>query len=157
MTIDVRTHSEEETMALGRYLGGMLRDGSVFALHGDLGAGKTHFVQGIAEGMGITSVVASPTFTIMNYYENTIPLQHFDFYRLEAEEELDDLGFDDYVQSGVTVIEWAEKFPDRIPPLAAVISIVKEGLQDRLFRFDFPEGGQWKEEEKEVKKYALSH
>lgn len=106
--------------------------------------------------MGIDDVVVSPTFTILNYYENTIPLQHFDFYRLEEEYELDDLGFDDYLESGVTVIEWSEKFPDRLPDDAAVVTIEKTSPTDRLFHFDF-HGSRWQAVENEVKKYALSH
>ena len=120
--------------------------------------GQIHggLVQGIAQGMGIDDVVVSPTFTILNYYENTIPLQHFDFYRLEEEYELDDLGFDDYLESGVTVIEWSEKFPDRLPDDAAVVTIEKTSPTDRLFHFDF-HGSRWQAVENEVKKYALSH
>lgn len=139
MSIDIKTHSEAETIALGAFLGPLLTDGSVLALRGDLGAGKTHFVQGIAKGMGIDDVVVSPTFTLLNYYENKIPLQHFDFYRLEEEYELDDLGFEDYIDSGVTVIEWSEKFPDRLPDDAAVVTIEKMSPTERLFHFDFPE------------------
>ena len=110
----------------------------------------------LLKGMGIDDVVVSPTFTILNYYENTIPLQHFDFYRLEEEYELDDLGFDDYLESGVTVIEWSEKFPDRLPDDAAIVTIEKTSPTDRLFHFDF-RGSRWKAVENEVKKYALSH
>ena len=77
--MDVTTHGEAETIALGEALGPVLKAGDVFALQGDLGAGKTHFVQGIAKGMGITDTVVSPTFTILNYYEHALPLQHFDF------------------------------------------------------------------------------
>ena len=141
MTFDVATHSEAGTIALGKALGPVLSDGDVLALRGDLGAGD---------------VVVSPTFTILNYYENTIPLQHFDFYRLEEEYELDDLGFDDYLESGVTVIEWSEKFPDRLPDDAAIVTIEKTSPTDRLFHFDF-RGSRWKAVENEVKKYALSH
>ncbi len=156
MSIDIKTHSEAETIALGAFLGPLLTDGSVLALRGDLGAGKTHFVQGIAKGMGIDDVVVSPTFTLLNYYENTIPLQHFDFYRLEEEYELDDLGFEDYLDSGVTVIEWSEKFPDRLPDDAATVTIEKMSPTERLFHFDFS-GSHWQSIENEVQNYALSH
>jgi tRNA threonylcarbamoyladenosine biosynthesis protein TsaE len=154
--MDVTTCSEKETIALGAALGRVLADGDVLALQGDLGAGKTHFVQGIAKGMGIHANVVSPTFTILNYYENDIPLQHFDFYRLEEEYELDDLGYDDYITSGVTVIEWSEKFPDRLPDDAAIIKIEKTGLTDRMFHMTFT-GDRWKNVEKEVKNYVASH
>lgn len=154
--IDVATHGEEETIALGAALGNVLGDGDVLALRGDLGAGKTHFVQGIAKGMGIDGPIVSPTFTILNYYEHAIPLQHFDFYRLEDDYELDDLGFDEYLEQGVTVIEWSEKFPDRIPDDAATVTIEKTGLADRVFHFDFPDS-KWQDVEKEVQQYAASH
>ena len=78
----LHTKSVDETMALGRFLGTAAVNDEFIALSGDLGAGKTHFVQGLAAGMGISGVIGSPTFTIMNYYEGTLPLKHFDFYRL---------------------------------------------------------------------------
>ena len=154
--MDVHTHSEHDTIALGEAIGHVLEDGAVIALRGTLGAGKTHFVQGIAKGMGIDGPVVSPTFTILNYYENDIPLQHFDFYRLEEEAELDDLGYDDYLYSGGTVIEWSEKFPDRLPDDAAIVTIEKTGLTDRIFHFSFS-GDCWSCVEKEVETYATSH
>lgn len=154
--MDVQTHSEADTIALGKAIGSVLKDGDVLALRGDLGAGKTHFVQGIAQGMGIDGPIVSPTFTILNYYEHEIPLQHFDFYRLEEEYELDDLGFDDYLERGVTVIEWSEKFPDRLPEDAAIITIEKKGLTERIFHFVW-QGTRWQAVEKEVQQYAASH
>ena len=154
--MDVTTHGEAETIALGEALGPVLKAGDVFALQGDLGAGKTHFVQGIAKGMGITDTVVSPTFTILNFYEHALPLQHFDFYRLEEEAELDNLGFDDYLPGGVTVIEWSEKFPDRLPAGAAIIRIDKVSVTDRVFHFDF-QGSRWASVEKEVENYVTSH
>ena len=79
------TNSEKETMDFGSFLGERAQDGLFIALTGDLGAGKTHFVQGLAKGMGIEGVVGSPTFTIMNIYEDgRLPLKHFDFYRLHS-------------------------------------------------------------------------
>lgn len=154
--IDIATHSETDTIALGNMIGRVLKPGDVLALQGDLGAGKTHFVQGIAKGMGIQETIVSPTFTILNYYEHDIPLQHFDFYRLEEEYELDDLGFDDYLQSGVTVIEWSEKFPDRLPDDAAIITIEKTSPTDRVFHMALDDA-RWDDVEKEVEKYAVSH
>lgn len=154
--MDIVTQSERETINLGMAIGSALHSGDVLALHGDLGAGKTHFVQGIARGMGIDANVVSPTFTILNFYEHDIPLQHFDFYRLEEEYELDDLGFDDYITSGVTVIEWSEKFSDRLPDDALHITIKKTSLTGRVFQFQFI-GDRWLQVEKEVQKYAISH
>lgn len=154
--IDIETRSEQDTIALGAALGRVLTDGDVLALQGDLGAGKTHFVQGIAKGMGIGEPIVSPTFTILNYYEHAVSLQHFDFYRLEDEYELDDLGFDDYLTRGVTVIEWSEKFPDRLPENAARVFIEKKGLTERVFHFEF-NSGRWAAAEKEVESYVVSH
>ena len=91
------------------------------------------------------------------YYAGTYP-DYEDTYEqaFEEEYELDDLGFDDYLESGVTVIEWSEKFPDRLPDDAAIVTIEKTSPTDRLFHFDF-RGSRWKAVENEVKKYALSH
>lgn len=154
--IDIATYTEQDTIALGEAIGRVLADGDVIALQGDLGAGKTHFVQGIAKGMGIDAPIVSPTFTVLNYYDHTIPLQHFDFYRLEEDDELDDLGFDDYLYSGVTVIEWSEKFPDRLPLDAAIIVIEKISVTERVFHINL-RGARWNDVEKEVKNYAVSH
>lgn len=153
--IDIATHSEQDTIALGKAIGSVLQRGDVLALQGDLGAGKTHFVQGIAQGMGIQEPIVSPTFTILNYYEHAIPLQHFDFYRLEEDYELDDLGFDDYLPDGVTVIEWSEKFPDRLPSDAAIIRIEKRSPTDRIFHIQL-DHARWDKVEKEVEKYVVS-
>ena len=80
--VNLTTHSEEETMAFGEWIGAHAVNDLFIALNGDLGTGKTHFVQGLAKGMGINDAVGSPTFMIMNYYEGVLPLKHFDFYRL---------------------------------------------------------------------------
>lgn len=111
------SHSTEETFAHGRALAGSLRAGDVLALDGDLGAGKTHFVKGIAAGLGCDGDVTSPTFTLVHEYTGgRLPLFHFDFYRLETEDETLRLGLDDYLGAdGVLVIEWAGKFPALLP------------------------------------------
>jgi tRNA threonylcarbamoyladenosine biosynthesis protein TsaE len=110
-------HGPEETRALGRELSLALRENTVVGLSGDLGAGKTEFVKGIAAGLGSVDPVTSPTFTLVHEYRSgRLPLFHMDFYRLETEEELEGIGFDDYLrQMGICAIEWAERFPNRIP------------------------------------------
>ena len=110
--------SVEETVALGKTLGTTLRRGDVLALCGGLGAGKTHFVKGIAAGLGAASGVTSPTFTLIHEYPGgRLPLYHFDFYRLENEDEALRIGLDEYLDGdGVTAIEWADKFPALLPP-----------------------------------------
>src|SRR5882757_5487958 len=107
----VTTHSEIETAAAGRDLASRLSTGSVVLLFGDLGAGKTAFVRGLAEGLGIPAEnVSSPTFTIMQEYRGgRLPLFHVDLYRLDDPRELDDLGLEEIAEAGVLAIEWAEK------------------------------------------------
>ena len=104
------TRSEEETEALGRRLGEKLTPGSLVAYTGDLGAGKTAFTRGLARGLGVTEWVTSLTFNIVNEYEGgRLPLFHFDLYRLGGEEELFDIGWEDYLtRGGVCAVEWSE-------------------------------------------------
>ena len=110
------THSPEETRALGRTLAQALQGGAVVAFTGDLGAGKTAFVSGMAEGLGIEERVTSPTFTIVNEYEGgRLPLFHFDMYRLGSSEELFDIGWEDYLaRGGVCAVEWSEIIDDAL-------------------------------------------
>lgn len=114
--LHIESCSDRQTSEIGAKLGGLLRAGDVVTLDGELGAGKTTFSQGLARGLGITAVVNSPTFTIMNTYEGRVGLAHFDWYRLETEEELDCLELEQvYGQNQVTLIEWADKFIDALP------------------------------------------
>jgi tRNA threonylcarbamoyladenosine biosynthesis protein TsaE len=127
-------HGPEETRALGRELSRALRENAVIGLSGDLGAGKTEFVKGIAEGLGSTDPVTSPTFTLVHEYRSgRLPLFHMDFYRLETEKELDEIGFDDYLlQQGICAIEWADRFQDRIPRDAIRVEIQIGSGNERL-------------------------
>lgn len=110
------TTSREETIALGERLGSSLRAGDVLVLTGDLGAGKTQLTKGIAAGLGVKADVTSPTFTIEMVYEGAdLPLYHFDLYRLDSADELEDTGIFDVLGSdGVCAIEWGEQFADEI-------------------------------------------
>jgi tRNA threonylcarbamoyladenosine biosynthesis protein TsaE len=110
----ITTHSEDETAAVGRDLAGALNAGDIVLLYGDLGAGKTAFVRGIAEGLGVhRDEVSSPTFTLVQEYRGgRLTLFHVDLYRLDDSREIDDLGLDEIAEAGVLVIEWAEKVPD---------------------------------------------
>jgi tRNA threonylcarbamoyladenosine biosynthesis protein TsaE len=112
------SHSAEETAAAGRALAAKLRRGDVLALCGELGAGKTHFAKGVAAGLAANAAVTSPTFTLIHeYVGGRLPLYHFDFYRLEDEDEALKIGLDEYLDGdGVCVIEWADKFPALLPP-----------------------------------------
>jgi tRNA threonylcarbamoyladenosine biosynthesis protein TsaE len=111
------TRSEAETIALGRSLAPRLRPGDVVCLDGDLGAGKTRFVQGVCSGLGVRGHVTSPTFTIMNRYDGAaVPVYHFDFYRIRSLDELTDLGFTEYRDGGgICLIEWAAKADGLLP------------------------------------------
>lgn len=103
------THSPEETMALGRRMATVLPDGAVIAFTGGLGAGKTAFCRGLAEGLGCTDPVSSPTFAIVNYYRGPRPMAHFDLYRIHTENDLAAAGFYDYLDQGAIVAaEWSE-------------------------------------------------
>lgn len=110
------SHTPGETFELGRSLAAQLRRGDVLALAGDLGAGKTQFAKGIAAGLGVSSEVMSPTFTLIHEHEGRLPFFHIDLYRLESEEEVLRIGLDDYLAGeGVTLVEWADKFPGLMP------------------------------------------
>ena len=108
-----QSRSERDTAAIGRELGATLSAGDVVLLHGDLGAGKTAFVRGLAEGLGVDSQeVSSPTFTLVQEYRGgRLPLFHVDLYRLNDPREVDDLGLDEIAEDGVLAIEWAERHP----------------------------------------------
>jgi|GEM_PF-80976 len=111
------TTSERETFAVGEALGGLLKRGTVIALDGDLGAGKTVLVKGATSGLGVERQVRSPTFNLLQVYHGRVPVYHFDFYRLEDEAELLEIGFQEYMDDteGVVFIEWALKFPRELP------------------------------------------
>ncbi len=110
VSLDVPSESVEQTRWLGAILGGLLGPGDVVLLHGNLGAGKTAFTQGIGRGLGVAATINSPTFTILKEYAGRLPLYHFDLYRIEDPGELEALGFADYFAGeGVSVIEWAER------------------------------------------------
>ena len=113
----VETHSPEETWELADELAGELGPGTVIALHGDLGAGKTCFIQGYAAALGIAEPVTSPTYTIIGEYEGRLPLHHIDLYRLTGPEEALGLGLEEYFDvNGITAIEWAERAEGLLPP-----------------------------------------
>jgi len=132
----VETHSADETARLGERIGRALVAGDVVALTGELGAGKTAFVQGLARGLGIGGRVASPTFTIVNEHPGAVPLFHVDFYRLAHEAELINIGFDDYFErGGVVVVEWAERFVAALPADRLDVRIEITGAESRRFHF----------------------
>lgn len=137
-----QTGNPEETFALGCFVGMKAGAGDVFALCGELGAGKTCFAAGLARGLGVHEdyTVASPTFTLVNEYPGRCRLYHFDVYRLNHSSELDELGYDEYVSgSGVAVIEWADKIADALPPEAVIVDFCYVDENKRNISFKGPE------------------
>ncbi len=127
------THAPAETQRIGAALGRTLRGGEVIAFLGGLGAGKTAFTRGLAEGLGIKDAVTSPTYTIVNeYLTGRLPLFHFDMYRLGSSEELFDIGWEDYLaRGGVCAVEWSENVADALEnPITVRIERVPDGGDD---------------------------
>ena len=125
--IEIETFSDEETFALGRQMGRQAAPGDIICLSGDLGTGKTIFAKGFAAGLGISEPVSSPTFTIVQEYEEgRIPFYHFDVYRIADPSEMEEIGFDDYLfGDGVCLIEWAEIIKEVLPENVISVSIFK--------------------------------
>lgn len=135
----VVSRSPEETQVIGERLGARLVAGSVVACTGELGAGKTCFLQGLARGLGVTGDVTSPTFVLVNYYRGRLPVYHLDAYRTGSLTELVDLGLEEMLHGdGVTVIEWADKLLPLLP--ARTIHVHLRGLGDepREIRIEEP-------------------
>lgn len=124
----IETRSPEETFRLGERLGEKSRPGQVYTLTGDLGVGKTVFTQGLAKGLGVDEPVNSPTFTIVQVYEGgRLPFYHFDVYRIGDVEEMDEVGFEDYIMGdGVSLIEWADLIREILPDKRTEILIEKD-------------------------------
>ena len=126
------SHSQLDTEEVGRKLAEKLPGGSVVAMYGDLGAGKTAFVRGMAQGMGLSCRVSSPTFTIVNEYLGQRELIHFDMYRLSSADELFDIGWEDYLSRGaVCAVEWSENVQDAFFGDEIVVRIEKLNDTDR--------------------------
>jgi tRNA threonylcarbamoyladenosine biosynthesis protein TsaE len=135
MTISKTTHSPDETMALGRRFAAVLTAGDIVLLSGPLGAGKTVFVAGVAEGLGIAEAVTSPTFVISRVYrDGFLPLVHTDVYRLSSIGEFDDLEILDVVEDGVAIIEWGHAIADGVGASRLDVDIAVDG-DERTFTF----------------------
>ena len=151
--ITFETRAPEETKEIAARLGEAAESGTVICLTGEIGAGKTLFAQGFAGGLGVTENVVSPTFTLMNQYEGRLSMVHFDLYRLEWEQELDEIGFREYVDNptGVVLIEWADRFPDL--KLISTLNIdIERGQNETARRLTFSandaSSALWREIEK---------
>lgn len=130
------SHSAEETAGAGRERSRFARAGEVLALAGDLGAGKTQFIQGLVAGLGSAAAVTSPTFTLVHeYIDGRLPVYHFDFYRLENRAAAVALGLEEYFfHDGISVVEWADRFPDLIPNEAEWIFFEMKSDTERVIR-----------------------
>ena len=138
----IETRSAEETFALGKKIREQARPGDVYTLVGDLGVGKTVFTQGLAEGLEITEPISSPTFTIVQVYEEgRLPFYHFDVYRIGDVEEMDEIGFEDYIYGeGVSLIEWSNLIEEILPEKKVKITIEKDLEQGFDYRRIMIEG-----------------
>lgn len=132
----IETASPEETFEAGRQLGLSAKAGDIYTLNGDLGVGKTVFTKGIANGLGVTEHVNSPTFTIVQVYESgRLPFYHFDVYRIADIEEMDEIGYEDYFfGDGICIVEWAELISELIPQTAKKITIERNLEKDFDYR-----------------------
>lgn len=146
----IETNKAEETFALGVRLGQAAKAGEVYCLEGDLGAGKTVFAQGFAQGLGIDEAVNSPTFTILQSYEGgRLPFYHFDVYRIGDVEEMEEIGYEDcFYGEGVSLVEWPQLIAEIIPEDACRIGIEKDlerGTEYRRITVSRPEEQQLKD------------
>lgn len=125
------SHSEKNTFEIARRFGASLEGDEIICLSGDLGAGKTVFAKGVAAGLGLKNVnqVCSPSFTLMNVYQARVPVYHLDFYRLNTREEIEDLGWEDFIGEGVMLIEWAEKYDFQNNSIHIVFTVCKDDIR----------------------------
>lgn len=131
-TLELVSHSPEETQRVGEVLGRNASSGDIILLVGELGAGKTCLTQGIARGLGVKEPARSPTFVLVSQYRGRLPLYHADLYRVNNVEEVWDLGLDDYLfGEGITVVEWAEKAPEVFPSEHLLIKLEYLGENER--------------------------
>ena len=129
----IYSESEEQTELFAQKIAGKLMPGAILILNGEMGSGKSVFARGIIHGLGYSGTVTSPTFTLMNAYEGVVlPVYHFDLYRLNAPEQLYDIGYDEFLYgSGISLIEWAQRMENLYPEQHIAISIEKTGIFTR--------------------------
>lgn len=136
----IESGSREETLQIACKIGSMASRGDIITLSGELGAGKTVFAQGIAAGMGIDEYITSPTFSLMEVHEGTMPLYHFDLYRIENPSELNELFFEEYWEGdGVSVIEWPERAAGKLPERVISVTIEYTGPENRRITIEHPD------------------
>lgn len=129
------SNSPEETAKIANEFAKTLKSGDCICMYGNLGVGKTAFVQGLAKGLGIEEILSSPTFTIVNCYEGNLPLYHFDVYRIQDEDEMYEIGYEEYVYGdGVSVIEWSENIKEILPKNRYEITLEKDYEKSENYR-----------------------
>ena len=131
------TSSAEETISLGQKIGRLLKKGDIIAMQGTLAAGKTTITKGIAQALGITETITSPTFCLISEYYGKMPLYHMDVYRLEGGEDFVNLGTDDMIYGdGVSIIEWSEKIMEELPKRTIVLRLTPQDDGSRLIEIE---------------------
>ncbi|HLB53142.1 MAG TPA: tRNA (adenosine(37)-N6)-threonylcarbamoyltransferase complex ATPase subunit type 1 TsaE [Chlamydiales bacterium] len=135
--VGVVLKSTEEMQSFGRRVGSLVSPGDVLLLYGDLGAGKTTFVKGVASALGVESLVQSPTFTYLNVYEGKFPFYHFDLYRMKNAHDFFSMGFDEYLGvAGVALIEWAERLEGFFPDISNAFYFLHEKEEERICYYE---------------------
>jgi tRNA threonylcarbamoyladenosine biosynthesis protein TsaE len=148
--LTLRSAGPDQTRALGEAIGSIARLGDVLALAGDLGAGKTTFVRGLARSLGVTDDVTSPTFVLMKQYQGRLPLVHVDLYRMNRVQELLDLGFDELLDgSAIVVIEWGDMVEDLLPPDHIEVRLMIGESSERVVEL-VPHGPAWAERSRDL-------
>ncbi len=139
--IEFISKAPSDTVAIGEYIGKSAQRGDLFLLYGELGAGKTQLVKGLAKGIGVDDwqYVLSPSFTLMNIYEGRFTLCHVDLYRLEGD-DAETLNIEEYLETGIVAVEWAERFPDWTNPVK--VSLKVTGEQDRTIVMEVEDVGR---------------
>lgn len=140
--ITLKTNTAEETIELGRKIGRLLTKGDVIAMQGTLAAGKTTITKGIAESLGVTDTITSPTFCLISEYSGKMPLYHMDVYRLDGGEDFINLGTDDMIYGdGVSIIEWSEKIMDELPKKTIILKLEPQENGSRIITIEnWPHG-----------------
>lgn len=141
----IKSNSAQQTHALGRRLSAILASGDVVCLYGDLGTGKTCLVQGVCQGLECEDPAVSPSFTLVNEYPGPLPVYHLDCYRLKGAEELEQIGYEEYLgMVGVVIIEWAERITERLPEERLDIRLERVSDSERRITLE-PRGRRWKD------------